>query len=402
MNILFVNRFYWPEESGTGKVLQELAEDLVASGHSVSVVCSSSLIHDPLRRLPSFESHGDVSVYRVPSGRFNRTSVVGWFLNAVMFYPFAVLRILLLPSHTCTVFMTDPPLLFCLGPLVRFLKGSSFVCWSQDLYPDVAISLGVLSSRSLLTSWWVSVAKWALVRADLVIAIGDRMQDLLLGKGVLPSRIAVCQNWADGARVFPVEPSSNPFLALHDLSGKFVVMYSGNFGLSHEFETLLAAGRELYPSADVVFVFVGSGKQFAQVKASTSGVRALFLPFQPEAELSASLSAASVHVVSLKDGLSGVLVPSKIYGCMAVARPVIYVGPPDSEAASIVSSSACGFVVGLGDVRGLVSAVLRLRAAPEEGRLMGQRGLAVFNASYERTVSTTRIRWALEGIPSAG
>lgn len=391
MNIVFVSRFYWPDRVGTGKMLTGLAEDLARGGVEVTVVASAAMIHEPGRRLERREEYEGVTIHRVAAGRFDRRRVWGWFLNAILFYPVALWRILRLPRHDVTVFLTDPPLLFVMGPWVRWIKKTRFVCWSQDLYPDVAVELGVLSRKSLLTSFWRWLAGWALRRADLVIAIGEAMKERLVAKGVAVERIAVVHNWADGEKLKPVAPETNPFLEPHGLQDKFVVMYSGNFGLSHEFATVLAGTKLLKDHQDVVFVFIGEGKQFEKVKAEAAGLRVLFLPFQPEEELSNSLSAASVQLVSLKAGLEGILVPSKFYGAMAVARPIIFVGPERSEVARVIGEAQCGFRVEPGDAKGFAATVLRLKATNGERQAMGNRAHEAFLAKYERRIGTAQI-----------
>ncbi|MEK7477468.1 MAG: glycosyltransferase family 4 protein [Candidatus Coatesbacteria bacterium] len=398
MKVLFINRFCWPDRVGTGKVLTDLAKDLAQDGAEVAVVASAATIHEPGRRLERQEDQGGVRIHRVIAGRFDRRKVWGWFLNAILFYPVALWRVLRLPRHDATVFLTDPPLLFVLGPFVGWIKKTRFVCWSQDLYPDVAVELGVLGRRSPLTAFWRWLAGWALRRADLVIAIGEVMKERLVAKGVRTERIVVVHNWADGELARPVAPEANPFLERHGLKGKFVVMYSGNFGLSHEFDTVLEAAKGLRGQGGIAFVFIGEGKQFDKVRSGAAGMPARFLPFQPEEELSNSLSAASVHVVTLKVGLEGILVPSKLYGAMAVARPVIFVGGERSEVAQVLREATCGFTVAPGDVDGFVAAVLRLKAGTGERQAMGKRAHEEFLAKYERKIETARIAELLERV----
>jgi len=391
VRVLLVNRFYWPDRVGTGKILTDLAIYLAQGGADVSVVASAAMIHASDWRLERQEDQDGVRIRRVLAGRFDRRKVLGWFLNAILFYPVSLWRILRLPRRDVTVFLTDPPLLFVLGPLVRWVKKTRFVCWSQDLYPDVAVELGVLGRRSPLTAFWGWLAGWALRRADLVIAIGETMKERLVAKGVKAERIAVVHNWADGEKVKPISAEVNPFLERYGLKDKFVVMYSGNFGLSHEFATVLEAAKRLTGQEDIAFVFIGEGKQFETVRVQAAGLQALFLPFQPEEELSNSLSAASVQVVTLKAGLEGILVPSKLYGAMAVARPVIFVGPERSEVAQVIKEAMCGFTVMPGDADGFMAAVLRLKAGTGERQAMGKRAHETIIAKYERRIGTAQI-----------
>jgi len=397
-SILFVNRFYWPDILGTGKTLTELAEDLAIAGKKISVLASNTAAYDPSQRYAPDEAAGGVVIHRVTAARFDRRKVWGWLLNALLFYPAVLLRLLSMPRHDVTVFLTDPPLLFVLGPIVRRIRGTKFVCWSQDLYPDVAVELGVLSRRSPVTVVCRWLSGWALRRADLVVALGETMKERLVARGVVADRIAVVHVWADKKVAYPVQEADNWFLEKHGLKGKFVVSYAGNMGLSHEFATVLDAARSLRQYEDVVFLFIGDGKQLRRVEEQAQDVRAVFLPFQPEEQVAYSLSAASVHVVTLKAGLEGVLVPKKLYGALAVARPVIFVGPERSEVAQVISEAMCGFVVEQGDADGFVAAVQRLKAGTGERQAMGKRAYEAFVAKYERKIGTAKIRELLEKV----
>ena len=328
---------------------------------------------------------------REQGGRSADRRVLRAFLRELRFYPAALWRVLRMPRHDVTVFMTEPPLLFVLGPLVRWIKRTRFVCWSQALFPEVEVELGMLERRSPLTALWRLLAGWALRRADLVIAVGETMEQRLVAKGVSADRIAVVHGWADGDLVKPVAPAENPFLKQHSLQGKFVVMYCGNFGPSEEFGTLLEAAKLLKDAGDVVFLFVGEGMQLDAVKTKASGLRVSFLPLHPEHELSNCLSAASVHVVTLKPGLEGMLVPKNLYSAMAVARPVIFVGGSRSEVALVLEEAACGLRVEPGDAKGFMAAVLRLKATTGERDSMGKRAYEAFRAKYDRKIGTARI-----------
>jgi glycosyltransferase involved in cell wall biosynthesis len=400
MNVLFVNRFYWPDVLGTGKTLTELAEDLAGAGMQVSVLASDTAAYDPSQRYAPHEVAAGVEIHRVRAGRFDRRKVWGWLLNALLFYPAVFFRLMRMPRHDVTVFLTDPPLLFVLGPLVRWVKKTRFVCWSQDLYPDVAVELGVLGRRSPVTVLSRWLAGWALRRADLVIALGDTMKERLVAKGVRADRIAVVHVWADAKVAYPVDDVENRFLGEHGLKGKFVVGYSGNMGLSHEFGTVLEAARMLKADEGVVFLFIGDGKQLDKVREQAAGIRSVFLPFQPEADVAHSLSAASVHVVTLKAGLEGVLVPKKLYGAMAVGRPVIFVGGERSEVAAVIREALCGFRVEPGDAAGFVRVVQRLKATTGERFSMGKRAHKAFIEKYERKLGTAKIGQLLAEVAS--
>ncbi len=398
MKILFVNRFYYPDVSGTGKTLGELAVDLAINGHAVSVLASDTAAYDVSKRYPAHEMVDGVDINRVKSARFNPRNVLGWLVNALIFYPSIIIKLIRIPRHDATVFLTDPPLIFVLGPLVKWIKRIKFVCWSMDVYPDVAIELGVLGRKSVLTAVWRWLAGWALRRADLVVALGETMKERLMAKGIQADRIAVVHMWADRKVAWPVREADNRFIDKHGLRGKFVVSYSGNMGLSHEFDTVLEAAKILSKEKEIIWLFIGDGKQLLKVREQAGGINGLFLPFQADEYVANSLSAASIHIVTLKPGLEGLLVPKKLYGAMAVARPILFVGGEKSEVAQVIREARCGMTIAPGDSEGFVSVIERLRADLKECQAMGSRAYDAFIKNYERKIGTARIGEMLRNI----
>jgi lipopolysaccharide/colanic/teichoic acid biosynthesis glycosyltransferase len=239
----------------------------------------------------------------------------------------------------------------------------------------------------------------ALRASDGVIAVGEFMSDLLQVRGVDPEKIRVVHNWADGERVRPVLPETNPFLDGHGLRNKFIVLYSGNMGLAHPFETVLNAAERLKAHDDIVFLFIGGGKKQKEVEErSRGGSNMKFLPFQAEDDLAFSLSSGDLHLITLRPGLEGLIVPSKLYGALAAGRPILYIGPAESETARVVEEGKCGFVIEPGDVGGFRRAVMELYGEPERRRLFGERARKVFETRFDRSDATRRFGLTLQGL----
>ena len=199
---------------------------------------------------------------------------------------------------------------------------AKFVFYLQDLYPDVGVALGRIK-HPLLVKLLEASTRRILFAADEVVVLGEDMRRRVLGKGYPHAdRIHVIPNWVDTTQVQPcAEP--NPFRERHQLDGRFVVMFSGNLGLSQGLERVIDVAAELAGDERIRFVFVGEGAAKADVMAKARALglnNVLFLPYQPKGDLSASLSGADVHLVPLARGLAGLIVPSKVYGIMAAQR----------------------------------------------------------------------------------
>jgi glycosyltransferase involved in cell wall biosynthesis len=226
-------------------------------------------------------------------------------------------------------------------------------------------------------------------QADRVVVLGPYMEDRVLIKGVRPERVATIPVWSRRDQVYPVEPDFNPLRKSLGLDRTFVAMYSGNLGLSHSFDEFLEAARRLRDRDDMTFVFVGAGPRAHEVRSarereSLTNVR--LLDYVPREELHLSLSAADVHLLSMRPQMTGIVVPSKLYGIMAAGRPALFVGPAHCESADTIRRAGCGFTVAPGDTEGVVRALTTLAGDRDLGHQMGQKGRIHFLALHERNL----------------
>jgi colanic acid biosynthesis glycosyl transferase WcaI len=348
--VVFVNRYFHPDHSATSQIASDLAFHLAARGWDVTAVTGSQRYDDPKARLHSGLVSG-VHVERVWSTRFGRGGLAGRAVDYLTFYLSAFIA-LLRHRDAVVVAMTDPPLM----SVVAAVASKRVVNWVQDLFPEVAESLGIRAPRVLRT-----LRDWSLRRARSNVVLGDLMA------ARVPKPVII-HNFADADLAPQPRPEGDAF----------VVGYSGNLGRAHEFETIVAAMQRL---PDVRFLFTGGGAQLDALKRA-AGANAAFRPYAPRQELSASLSAADAHLVSLKPSLEGLVLPSKFYGVLAVGRPVLFVGARDGELARIIDAYGCGIVVETGDVDGLTNAIRKLATDRAEAATMGHRGRELYLARF--------------------
>jgi colanic acid biosynthesis glycosyl transferase WcaI len=350
-SVLFINRVYPPAKGATGDMLQGITESLAARGWDVMVLTTAELGE------PKKSSRRGVRILRV-GGTLSRRNVLLRAVSYVFMIPWLMTRALLLPRTDFVVTMTDPPMLVVVGLAIKFFKRNRVIHWAQDLYPEVAEELGVLPRGNAVTNVLRRLSTEALVRGDAVVAIGRCMASRLTARGVSYAKISIIPNWAPPIQ--SLDRSNNPFRRTHGLEGQFVVVYSGNMGLAHEFDTVLDAAESLRGQR-IVFLFIGEGPRRVEVEAAARlrGIDNIrFLPSQPPEKLSESLSAADAHLVTMRANLCGLLVPSKVYGVLAAGRPCLFVGPADSEAARLIRETDSGFVVEPGQSAQLASEIL--------------------------------------------
>jgi glycosyltransferase involved in cell wall biosynthesis len=225
------------------------------------------------------------------------------------------------------------------------------------------------------------------------VAIGELMATRLLAQGIPGDKIVVIPNWADGAAIRPVLPEQNSLRREWGLDGKFVVGYSGNLGRAHEFDTIMGAAETLKDHPHIVFLFIGGGKHWEAVRRETEG-RGLenvrFHPYQSRKQLHLSLGAADVHLVVLRPQFEGLIVPSKIYGCMAAGRPVIFIGDGEGELSRLIDAEEFGISCPTGDHARLAESILKM-AQPNIAPTMGARARRCFDRHFEMRLCLSRL-----------
>lgn len=390
MRLLFINRFFYPDISATAQLLTELAEDLAAKGEKITVITGSNPYIDGPSRLPRQEIYRGIRILRVGFTHFGRTRTLGRLADYLSFWIAALLATLRTKHQDCLVVLSDPPLLSVLAAVVGMVKPLKTVCWLQDVFPEIAVRAGVLSEGFVARCLrWLS--RWSLRQMDQVVVIGRCMERQILREGVPSPSLARIPNWADGTHIKSLPKHQNDFLQAHNLENQFVVMYSGNHGVVHEFETLVTLLRETRSVPELCFCFVGEGawkKKLMETARVESWSHVRFLPYQPKSLLQSSLTAADVHLVCLRSEMEGLSIPSKVYGALAAGRPVIFIGPRGSEASALVSEAQCGYSVQPGDTQGAVQALINLYKDRRLLEKQGQAARVYFSRRLDRNVAT--------------
>lgn len=392
--ILFINRSYWPDCEATGQLLTELCEDL-GQTMPVSVLAGQpnhNLLHEEYVGT-GVERRNNVSIYRSRHTRFKKTSLIGRALNMVTFLVSAAWRALTIPKHDIVIVETDPFLLALLGSSIKRFRRNKLVIYLQDVYPDIALALGTVR-EGLMVRVARNLLGRAYAKADKIVVLGDDMRDRLLRSGVDANKIVCIPNWIDTDKVYPVK-EDNRFRIDHGVNDKFVVMYSGNIGLTQELDTLLDVATQLKDREDIVFMLVGDGASKERL-AATAGERKLtnvrFLPYQPREELAQSLSAADLHFVSMHPAIAGCLVPSKIYGILASGTPVLTVVPRAADVFQLVIDAEVGVSIEPGQTEAIKDQILEFADGKHDCELMGLRARKLAEDEFSRKQSVAKFR----------
>jgi len=352
--------------------------EALSVSHSVTVLCGRPS-YDPTERRPwrpyQTEITGQVRIIRSGSTDFPRFNMKKRVLNYLSYAALAIPRALFVPCDV-VVAMTDPPFQGIVGAVVAMMKAKPYVYNIRDLYPDMAVG-GSIVEPGMLAKIWEKLHRWALRRAARVIVLGEDMRTRIIAKRVQPRRVLVVR---DGAEVLPPNtpfPAPDPEV-VRAIRGdfSFVLVHAGNLGFYGAWNTLVTAARNLAKEG-VGLVFVGDGAQRSEVEAAAAGSGNIrILDFFPADKIPSVLAAADAHVIIIKRGLEGVVVPSKMYGILAAGKPIVAVAPKETDAVSLGIQR--GFAVAADPDRPaeVVCAVRALASDPRKLKTMGEAALA--------------------------
>jgi glycosyltransferase involved in cell wall biosynthesis len=393
MHVVFLNRSFYPDTSATSQILTDLCEDLVQiHGCRVTVICGASLLPET-NGAPSgpSEAYRGIRIVRVRGSRFSKARFAGRATNYVTYFLSACWAALRIEKPDVVVALTDPPIIGLAGWLASRRHGAPLVMAYQDLFPEVATLLEDFHSQSI-NALLQAVNRFLCRKAARVVALGETMRARLIdNKGAAPERTVVIPSGADTLAIDP-QPKRNPFSVAHGLADKFVVMHSGNLGLSQSLDTLIDAAVLLKDVDDLQIVFQGEGVKKAVLESRCRDLglpNVMFLPFQPKAQLAESFGAADIFIVSLQAGLAGYIVPSKLYGILAAGRPYVAAVEAGCEVASITRANDCGLVAEPGSPRDLADKILAFYRDREMTLERGTRARAA-SLAFDRRVQCRR------------
>ncbi|MGD1149532.1 MAG: glycosyltransferase family 4 protein [Thermoanaerobaculaceae bacterium] len=391
MRILLINQYFRPDVAATAQLLAELAEDLSAGGAEVTALTGrGSYVPGRAEKLPRREEWRGVEIRRVWCTSFGRKSTLGRLSDYLTFLTSAKLVVLFGRRRDVVVCPSTPLLVAVLGLLAR-LRGARFVCKVEELYPDVAIMLGTMHAGSLVARWSGALSRLLLRRADAVVALDEGMAAVLAERGA--QRVVVIPNWADGRAIRPDPEAGALFRRNRALDGRFVVLYSGNLGLAHRFEEMVGAAAILSElKTRVLFLFVGGGPRLDEVRAATRDApNVRFMPYQPLERLRALYAAADLHLVTLRDEVSGMVVPSKYPAALAAGKPVLLVGGRGTEMRREIERLGLGWCCDR-DSEAVSDAIVEACRPSTRLEAMGAKARRLLEEKYERRLCTRR--WA--------
>jgi colanic acid biosynthesis glycosyl transferase WcaI len=380
-----------PDPASVGQHMHDAAAEMARRGWRVIVLAAGSGYEDASRKYARRESLDAVDIRRFPLSSFGKGSIVRRLLGGTLFLIQAMLHALLIRRVDCILVSTSPPMSGIAGVVLSVLKRARVVFWAMDINPDQLVAVGTISERSLPARIFDWINRAILRRSSDVIALDRFMAATLSRKVPVDDKTAIIPPWPHIDRIDEVLPhAENRFRERHDLGDKFVIMYSGNLSPAHPITTILDAALRLQDRKELLFLFVGGGLGRLEIEkfvAHHDPTNIKLLPYQPLSELRYSLSAADVHLVAMGNEMVGVVHPCKIYGALAVGRPILTVGPRPCHVSDILDEFDVGWQIEHGDVDGAVARIEWLLSADGETLAeIGRHAQQAVSSKFSRSV----------------
>lgn len=377
---LIISQVYVPDPASVGQYVADAAGEMARRGYRTIVYASARGYDDPSKRYPARELRDGVEIRRLPLSSFGKSSIAVRLLAQWIFLVQAIVHGLFTRGLCGLMVSTSPPFCGIAGVVISKVRRVPVKYWLMDLNPDQMVAMGILSERSLAVRIFDAINRAIFRQASDVIVMDRFMRERVARKIDIRGKVETMPPWPHEDQLENVPHAENPFRKQQVPAGKFVLMYSGNHSPANPLKTLLDAADCLRddPRLLVMCIGGGGGKKEVNDKIAGGAANIRSLPYQPFDQIRYSLSAADVHVVSIGDEVVGIVHPCKVYGAMAVSRPILLLGTSPSHISDLIEQHQIGWQVAHGDVES-AQAVLRqiLSTPPAELRAMGERAAAV-------------------------
>ncbi len=398
--MLVLSQVYVPDAASVGQHMADAAAEMVERGWDVRVLTSARGYNDSSVKYKKRETISGVEVRRLPLSSFGKRGLLLRALAAVLFMVQITARGLFGRRPDVLLVSTSPPMCIVAALVISTFRRTRVKFWVMDLNPDQLISLGKIKEGSVPARLMDAFNRMILRRSDDVVVLDKYMAGNVNAKLDVSGKLAVMPPWPHEDHVQPLDHADNTFRDEHGLQSKRVFMYSGNHGYALPLETFLKAAVRYKDDERVAFLFIGAGVRKAEVEQAIADhalTNMVSLPYQPLERLRFSLSAADVHLVSMGDEAVGTIHPCKVYGAMAVSRPVLLLGPDPCHIADLIHEHQFGWHVRHGDVDAAASVIDEVISLPDQAlQEMGARAAQAIRSSLSKDALCGRFCDVLE------
>ncbi|ULP74190.1 Alpha-maltose-1-phosphate synthase [Nodularia sphaerocarpa UHCC 0038] len=370
-----VTQFFPPDYAATGQLIEELVKELGTQGVSIEVFTSQPGYAFSLSKAPCLERVDGIKIQRSRSAQLFPGRIRGKLLNGILYTLRTLVHLLRAGGRNNVLLVTTaPPFLPIVGYLANLFFKLPYVCIIYDLYPDIVVSLGVVSKDHWVAKLWRAINQRVWLKAKGIVVLSPEMKQRVLEHcPQVAHKVSVIHSWANPELIVPIPKEENWFAWKHNLVNKFTVLYSGNMGRCHDIDTLLKAAIELQ-NEPVQFVCIGGGAKREELIAQVNELglnNFTFLPYQDKKDLPYSLTSGDLSLVSINSASESLVLPSKLYSALASGRPLAVVCSPYSSLRQIIAEAECGAAFDYGDGHGLAEFIRLLQRNQQLGEQMG-------------------------------
>ena len=401
VNIL--SQYYYPDIASTAQLMTELARELVIMGMDVSVYTAKPAYFKK-SNAPNEEVYMGVKIYRTYCTNANKNSIFGRALNTFSFICSIFFRLLFSESNAINLIVSNPPFLHLIGYFLFLLRKQKYVLLIHDIYPDVAVVLNYFKPDSMIVKMWNWFNKKAIENSSKTIVLSEGMKELILSKfsnkKTIEEKISIIHNWADDKFFRIIPKTENPFVQKNGLSDKFILLYSGNLALYNNFDTLLASAKNIVDPS-IQFLLIGDGgrrKDIEKYIENNSIKNVKIMDYLPLEDLPYSISSGDVLFITVRNGINGINMPSKLYTIMACAKPMIALAETGGDVYQMIENAECGLFIEQGDISGLTSAINFYRSHPETAKQHGLNGRSYLENNFTLEIISKQYFELLSGI----
>lgn len=387
-SITIINQFFYPDLDADAQFAYDFAKGLVKKGYEVRVICQGGFknINSSNNDIKKKVAINSIEVHRLTDAFSNKTLFLKFLRHSLFYFTLFFKLINFTSKDSLLLVISNPPYSGFITALIKSFKNIRYFFAVKDVYPDIMVSHNIIKNNGLIYHFLNWATKFSYRYADRVFSLGPYMSNRIKDKGICEDKIVEIPNWGFD-ELYPLNKKENPLIEKFNLKDKFVVLYSGNHGYGHEFETLLLGAERLSGEYDdIYFVFIGGGARFNEIqefKKSNPDAHLLAFDYLPFEQLNYGLNLADISLVTMEKGWQGVSVPSKTYGIMAVGSPIVYVGPA-SDTSWTIKKHNCGFIVNNGSVDEFVKRIKELYHNEVLRKEMGERARRGYEEGYTR------------------
>lgn len=382
-NLIIVNQYFPPDFASTGQLIEELTNNLGNENFNVKVLTGMPAYNFNQKFAQPLEKRKQTTIVRSKLSRIIPKNLKGKIFNSILFCLRVLTHLLFLnKKNNLIIYTTEPAYLPVFAWLYHKIKRIPYIILIYDIFPEILNELELMGKDNIIIKIWKKLNKLSFDSSKEIIVLSSAMKNKIHNNYFIPKKkINDIPSWSDEKSIYYHPKSKNNFLKKHKLENHFIVLYSGNQGRCHDLNTLLNAAKILKNKKDILFLFVGDGFQNKSLKKdcfNNNVENCMFLPFQEKKDLPLILSSASIGVVTLSKKISGLLVPSKLYGHLACGTPIAAVSGKDSYIKKLIEENNCGKWFENGNYEDLAEWILKVYQSKEISKKLGKSSLDLF------------------------